>query len=74
MSVDTAEQIQSVVGRENIQKFAAKAGIDPDQASAKLAEYLPQVVDKLTPNGEVPQGNLLEMGRELLKSFGRKAA
>src|SRR5262249_43461167 len=70
----TAEQIQSVVGGENIQQFAAKAGIDPDQASAKLAEYLPQVVDKLTPNGQAPQGNLMEMGKELLKSLGGKAA
>lgn len=70
----TAEQIQSVLGRENIEKFASKAGIDPDQASAKLAECLPQVVDKLTPNGEVPQGNLLERSKELLKSLGGKAA
>src|SRR5215510_7321522 len=42
----SAEQIQSVLGRENIEKFASKAGMDPDQASAKLAECLPQVVDK----------------------------
>jgi uncharacterized protein YidB (DUF937 family) len=70
----SAEQIQSVLGNENIKQFAAKAGIDPEQASAKLAEYLPQVVDKLTPNGQVPQGNLLERAKDLLQSLGGKAA
>jgi len=70
----TAEQIQRVLGEEHIKQFAAKAGIDPEQASSKLAECLPLVVDKLTPNGEVPQGSLLEKGKDLLKSLGGKAA
>jgi uncharacterized protein YidB (DUF937 family) len=70
----TAEQIQSVLSNERIQQFAAKLGIPPEQASAKIAEYLPQVVDKLTPNGQVPQGNVTEIGKDLLKSLGKKAA
>jgi uncharacterized protein YidB (DUF937 family) len=68
----TAEQIQSVLGNEHIRAFAAKCGISPEQAGAKIAEYLPQVVDKLTPNGQVPQGNVTETGKELLKSLGSK--
>jgi hypothetical protein len=34
-------------------KLAAKMGIDPDQASNLLAEFLPKVVDKITPQGKV---------------------
>jgi uncharacterized protein YidB (DUF937 family) len=70
----SAEQIQNVLGEDRINQFAAKAGISPETASAKLAEYLPQVVDRLTPNGQVPTGNLMELGKSLLKSFGDKAA
>jgi uncharacterized protein YidB (DUF937 family) len=70
----SADQIRSVLGEEHIKQFAAKVGIPPDQASSKLAEYLPQVVDKLTPNGQVPTGNLMELGKSLLKSFTDKAA
>ena len=70
----SAEQIQNVVGEERIQQFAAKVGIPPEQASAKLAEYLPQIVDRLTPNGQVPSGNVMELGKSLLKSFRDKAA
>jgi uncharacterized protein YidB (DUF937 family) len=70
----SAEQIQNVVGEERIKQFAAKVGIPPEQASTKLAEYLPQIVDRLTPNGQVPSGNVMELGKSLLKSFRDKAA
>jgi uncharacterized protein YidB (DUF937 family) len=70
----TAEQIQKVLGNDKIKQFAAKVGISPEEAGNKIAEYLPQVVDKLTPNGQVPTGNVTEMGKDLLKSLGGKAA
>lgn len=70
----TAEQIQTVLGNEHIRAFAAKIGVSPEQASAKIAEYLPQVVDKLTPNGQMPQGNLTDAAKELLKSSDKKIA
>jgi uncharacterized protein YidB (DUF937 family) len=53
----SAEQIQSVLSNEHIQAFAAKAGISPDQASAAIAKYLPMIVDKLSPNGQVPHSD-----------------
>ena len=64
----SAEQIQSVLGNEKIQKLAGKLGISTDQVSAQLAEVLPQVIDKLTPNGKLPESSeLLAKGMELLK-------
>jgi uncharacterized protein YidB (DUF937 family) len=50
----TAEQITSVIGEDHINAIAGKLGVPPEEASAKLAEYLPMLVDKLTPHGEVP--------------------
>ena len=68
----SADQLQNVLGSQQIQQLAAKAGISPDVANSKLAEYLPMIVDKLTPNGQVPQGgNLLEIGMGLLSSLGK---
>jgi uncharacterized protein YidB (DUF937 family) len=49
----TASQVHSVLGSEQIQALAAKVGIDPATASTLLAQLLPKVVDKLTPNGQV---------------------
>ena len=47
------EQISSVMGKGAIADMAAKFGLSPDVLSAQIAQYLPTVVDKLTPNGEV---------------------
>lgn len=49
----SANQIQKVLGSDQINALAARIGVDPAQASHFLAEYLPKVVDKLTPEGKV---------------------
>lgn len=66
----SAEQIQQVLGGEQIQAVAQKAGIPPEAASSQLAGLLPGIVDRLTPNGEVPQGgDLMSAGMGLLQNF-----
>jgi uncharacterized protein YidB (DUF937 family) len=65
----SAEQITQVLGSSTIQTAANKLGINADEISAKIAEYLPQVVDRMTPNGEVGKdsGNLLATLLGMLK-------
>jgi uncharacterized protein YidB (DUF937 family) len=63
----TSEQLQTALGSEQIQAIAAKAGISPETAQSSLTQLLPQLVDHLTPDGEVPQGDLMSKGMELLK-------
>jgi uncharacterized protein YidB (DUF937 family) len=46
-------QLEQGLGREAIEKLAARLGIPPGQASALLARYLPQIIDRLTPHGKV---------------------
>jgi uncharacterized protein YidB (DUF937 family) len=67
----SAEQLQAVLGGGQLQNIAAQLGVSPEQASGSLAELLPQVVDKLTPDGQLPPGgDLLAQGMELLKKGG----
>lgn len=65
----SAEQISSVLGNTAIAEMAAKFGIDPDTLSSQIAEHLPTVIDKLTPDGEVNDnsGNLLTTVLGMLK-------
>ncbi|MGH9494999.1 MAG: YidB family protein, partial [Candidatus Sulfotelmatobacter sp.] len=68
----SASQIEQVLGCGPVQALAQKLGISTDQASSTLSQLLPSVVDKLSPNGAVPdQSNLLQMGESLLASFGK---
>ena len=50
----SAEQIQAVLGSSQIQALAAKAGISPEMASNAISQILPHLVDKATPNGQIP--------------------
>ena len=62
------EQITSVFGSAALQELGTKLGIDSQTASALIAEYLPKIVDGLSPQGEAPtQGDIVSAGLNLLK-------
>jgi uncharacterized protein YidB (DUF937 family) len=64
----SAEQLQSVLGAEQLGAVASQLGVSQGEAGGQLAELLPKVVDLLTPNGQIPQGgDLMAQGMELLK-------
>jgi uncharacterized protein YidB (DUF937 family) len=48
-------QVQGLVGEERINQLASRVGVSPAIASAALSWVLPVVVDKLTPQGKLPQ-------------------
>ncbi|MFI9829869.1 YidB family protein [Streptomyces sp. NPDC051913] len=50
----TGAQIQQALPDDTLQEVAKEAGVSPDQAADALAQELPQAVDRMTPNGEVP--------------------
>ena len=67
----SGEQIESVLGGSLLHDLAAQLGVSRQQASGSLADVLPQLIDQMTPNGEVPQGgDLLSQGLSLLKKGG----
>ena len=67
----SAEQLQSVLHSEALQNAAQKAGIDPSQLAGMMSTLLPHVVDKLTPNGQVPDsGSLVQMMKGLAAGQG----
>ena len=51
----TPDQIQQAFGTDTVKELAAKVGLSPDVLAAKLAQVLPQAIDKLTPAGTVPK-------------------
>jgi uncharacterized protein YidB (DUF937 family) len=49
----SSNQIQNVIGPEQVNAIATRMGVDTAVASNFLAEYLPKIVDKLTPAGKI---------------------
>ncbi len=48
-------QLSQVLGPDMVAKIAASTGMTPDQILAQLSTVLPQVVDHLTPGGQMPR-------------------
>lgn len=46
--------IGKVINADRLKEIARNAGIDLDKANALLAQYLPEVIDKATPEGKLP--------------------
>ena len=68
----SGDQMTEALGADQIGELAKSAGLEPVHASTGLAQLLPQIINQLTPNGSVPQNELLTQGLNLLrgKLFG----
>ncbi|WP_374246435.1 YidB family protein [Zoogloea sp.] len=60
----SAEQIGQIFGGSELGDMAAQLGLPADQIAGQLANVLPQVVDRLTPDGQVPAGDI-DLGQAL---------
>ena len=47
------DQMQSAIGAEALQGLASKLGMNTGTVLPLLAQFLPQVIDKLTPPGQI---------------------
>jgi uncharacterized protein YidB (DUF937 family) len=65
------EQLMQVFGQGQMQQMAATSGLDPGQLSGGLADMLPQMIDQLTPGGQVPATGIDSALAELSKMMPR---
>ncbi len=70
----SAEQLQSALGGGSgggmggiLAQLAQQAGLSQGDAASSLSQVLPGLVDKLTPDGQIPQQDSLE---KMLGSLG----
>jgi uncharacterized protein YidB (DUF937 family) len=61
------EQAKAVVGEDTVRQLAQEAGVSEDEAADVMAKVVPEVVNGLTPNGQVPADDEID---QLLAKFG----
>jgi uncharacterized protein YidB (DUF937 family) len=65
------DALDQIFGRGGIDEIAREAGLTPQQTSEGLSELLPEVVDRFTPGGEVPDfDQLTESVDDLRRRLG----
>jgi len=68
----SAQQIQSVLGTSGIlERIAQSAGLPTSEVAEHLATLLPQIVDHLTPNGQLHPGDASSALEGLAQRFLR---
>ncbi|MBA2358011.1 MAG: DUF937 domain-containing protein [Actinobacteria bacterium] len=61
----TGDQVRQVMSEDELAQIAAKLGVSHEDAAEAVAEALPQVVDHVTPEGQLPPDEDLD------QAFGR---
>jgi uncharacterized protein YidB (DUF937 family) len=56
----SADQIQQALGGSHLSSIAESAGISSEAAAGGLAEYLPGLIDTMTPDGQIPDTNNID--------------
>jgi uncharacterized protein YidB (DUF937 family) len=66
----SADQLQQVLGSGAIGQIAQQLGLSHGEAGSGLAQALPQIIDKLTPTGQISadHGDLLKQALSALNS------
>ena len=54
----SGRQLESVLGSDTIGALAGQLGLAPGDAAGQLSQWLPKIVDQLTPQGRMPEGGL----------------
>lgn len=66
----SAQQIEHGLGTDILVQIAKQLGVPPQAAAVTLSGLLPNLVDKLTPQGQVPdQSNILAGGLGALQGL-----
>jgi uncharacterized protein YidB (DUF937 family) len=53
----SADEMDAALGPEQIDQFAQQSGLPRREVSGGLAQVLPQIIDKMTPDGRLPAQN-----------------
>lgn len=65
------EQLLQAFGQGQMQQMAASSGMDVGQLSGGLSDLLPQLIDGLTPQGQIPAGGVDDALAELSRMMPR---
>ncbi len=65
-----AEHVQQALGQDSIAGLAQQLGIGHGEAASGLAQFLPLVIDRLSPQGQLPSQEETDAGGGLMGMLG----
>jgi uncharacterized protein YidB (DUF937 family) len=68
----SGDQVQQVFGASSLGDIASQLGMSRGQASSAMAQILPELINQMTPNGQLSQDHhdLLSRALAMMRGFG----
>ena len=63
----SGDQLSQALGSDKLREIASQLGMSHGEVSGGLADILPQMIDKLSPNGQLPDNH--NMLQDALSAF-----
>jgi uncharacterized protein YidB (DUF937 family) len=54
------DEVHQALGDDTVNQIAQDSGVAPQQASGGLAAILPMLIDRMTPNGKLPEDDSMD--------------
>lgn len=71
----TPDEVSQILGRERVEALSQRAGIPASQGASVLSQFLPELLDKLTPEGRVPEkSEMSTLSKAILGGLGAALA
>ena len=64
------QRLGAALGDDEVQRLSAKSGLDIASLLPLLAAFLPQIINMLTPKGQIPDGGLNEAAQQQMPDLG----
>jgi uncharacterized protein YidB (DUF937 family) len=64
------QALGAALGDDEVQRLAGKSGLDVATLLPLLAAFLPQIINMLTPKGQVPDGGLNQAAQQQMPDIG----
>jgi uncharacterized protein YidB (DUF937 family) len=61
----SADQLQQAFGSSTISDMASRLNMPEDQTGSAMAQMLPEIINRLTPEGQVPENSDQEISQGL---------
>lgn len=65
-------EVEQALGRDQVAQIAQQLGIPEERAASVIANVLPNLVDRLSPEGELPEDDRLEQLAGSLRGMGAR--
>jgi uncharacterized protein YidB (DUF937 family) len=65
----SGQQVQQALDTSSVNQLAEQTGQTPEQASARIAQVLPDMVNQATPRGQMPREDPFSKGVAALKQM-----